>query len=105
MRNRDTTHYRDFGYISSLMNLYKAIDVWERQDSRKVVRYRCVESLNTGKFSVQSAEFYRDGKQSEVSDRQFIELLTEDDPAGRAGEYTSLSEAITAHKREFADHR
>jgi hypothetical protein len=85
------------------MSLYKSIDVWERQDSRTVVRYRCVESLSTGKFSVQSADFYRDAQESEISDRQFIALLAEDDPAVRAGEYASLSEAITAHKRDFND--
>ena len=85
------------------MMLYKSVDVRERQDGRTVVRYRCVESLSTGKFSVQSADFYRDGNEPEISDRQFIDLLTEDDPARRAGEYGSLAEAKAAHKRDFSD--
>jgi hypothetical protein len=32
------------------MSLYKAFDIWERKDSRTAVRYRCFESLETGKF-------------------------------------------------------
>ncbi len=83
------------------MNLYKSIDVWERKDSSTVLRFRCLECLNTGKFSVQSADFYRDGKANDVSDCQFVELLTQEDPIRRSGGHASLSEAIAAHKREF----
>ena len=83
------------------MSIYKAIDVWERKDGRTVVRYRCLESLDTGKYCVQSADFYHDSKKSSELDRQFIELFTEQDPAQRSGEHTTLQSAIAAHKREF----
>jgi hypothetical protein len=85
------------------MSLYKAIDIWERKDSRTVVRYRCFESLDTGTFSVQSADFYHDGKQPAKLDAQFLELFTEQDPAERSGEHVTLKAAIAAHNRDFAD--
>jgi len=84
------------------MTLYKTIDVWVRKDNRTVVRYRCFESLDSGRFSVQSADFYRDGKPSANLDNQFVELFTEQDPSKRSGEHASLKAAIDAHNREFA---
>lgn len=84
------------------MTLYRQIDVWERSDGKKLVRYRCLESLNTGKFHVQSADFYRDGKDLAGSDRQFCELLAEEDPARRSEGYDTLANAIAAHKRDFS---
>jgi hypothetical protein len=54
------------------MNLYRAVDVWERDKEHAVVRYRCLESLSTGKFHVQSADFYRNGEGAGTSDQQFI---------------------------------
>ena len=85
------------------MSLYKALDIWERKDSRTVVRYRCFESLDTGKFSVQSADFYHDEKSPANLDVQFVELFTEQDPAERSGEHVTLNAAIAAHDREFAE--
>jgi len=84
------------------MTLYRTIDVWERKDSRTVVRYRCLESLESGRFSVQSADYYRDGKSPANLDNQFVELLTEQDPSERSGEHATLKAAIDAHNREFA---
>jgi hypothetical protein len=86
------------------MNLYKAIDVWKKVDSDTVVRYRCFESLNSGRFCVQSADFYRipaDADQVRNLSSQFVELLVEQDPAERSREYATLAEAITAHDKEF----
>jgi hypothetical protein len=85
------------------MSIYRAIDVWERKDSRTVVRYRCFESLDSGRYCVQSADFYHDDKLSANLDRQFIELFTEQDPAQRSGEHDTLKAAIAAHKREFGE--
>jgi len=85
------------------MGLYKTIDVWERKNTRTVVRYRCFESLETGRYCVQCADFYHHGKPSPSVDGQFIELLTELDPVQRSGEHDTLAAAITAHKREFGE--
>jgi len=86
------------------MNLYRAIDVWKRVDESTAVRYRCLESLKSKSFVVQSADFYRlpiDGKQSASLDRQFLELLIEVEPADRDAEYATLEEAIAAHDQKF----
>lgn len=85
------------------MALYRTVDVWERKNSRTVVRYRCFESLDTGRFSVQSADFYHDGKSPANLDNQFVELFTEQDPAERSGEHSTLKAAIDAHNRDFAE--
>lgn len=84
------------------MTAYKAIDVWERRDTRTTVRYRCFQSLETGKYCVQSADFYRSVDQPTDFDRHFLELFAEQDPIDRSGEYDTLEAAIAAHKRDFA---
>ena len=68
-----------------------------------MVRYRCFESLSSGKFCVQSADFYHDGKLTANLDTQCIELLMEQEPARRSGEYETLKEAIAAHQRTFGN--
>jgi hypothetical protein len=83
------------------MSVYRAIDVWERKDGHTVVRYRCLEALDTGKYSVQSADFYHAGKKSRELDDEFIELLMEQDPAKRAGQHDTIEAAIAAHERDF----
>jgi hypothetical protein len=85
----------------SALNLYRSIDVWERKDETTLVRYRCFESLSNNTYSVQSADFYRNGTATNVLDSQFIELLLEQDPVERTGGYPTLVEAVAAHKREF----
>jgi hypothetical protein len=53
---------------------------------------------------VQSADFYEspvDGKQTEILEQQFIELLIEEEPDKRAHLYDSIEEAILAHDRDF----
>lgn len=88
---------------STMKRMYRAIEVWVRLKGRTVVRYRCLQSLDSGKYCVQSADFYHDGKNpTELdSDGQFIELFTEQDPAERAGEHDTLEAAIAAHNRDF----
>ena len=85
------------------MTLYRTIDVWERKDSRTVVRCRCLESLDSGRFSVQNADFYHEGKSPANLRNQFVELFTEQDPAERSGEHATLRAAIAAHNSEFAE--
>ena len=84
------------------MTLYRQIDVWERTEAKNLVRYRCLESLSTGKFHVQSADFYREGEDIASSDQQFRELLSEQDPARRSEGSDTLAKAIAAHKRDFS---
>ncbi len=69
------------------------------------VRYRCFESLNSKRFCVQSADFYRlpfDEQQAANLRRQFVELFLEQEPDNRGGEHPTLEEAIAAHDKTFS---
>ncbi len=86
------------------MNLYQAHDVWNRVSETELVRYRCFKNLATNRFSIQSADFYRlplDSMQVSNLEKQFVELLLEQAPDARGDSFTSLTEAIEAHNREF----
>ena len=85
--------------------MFKAIDVWKRINDSEAVRYRCFQSLQTGKYSVQSADFYRmpqNPAQCADLERQHIELFIEQAPDERSGAYETLEAAIEAHEAEFA---
>ncbi len=87
------------------MQLFEAIDVWRRISETRLVRYRCFRELSSGRYSVQSADFYRVPLDSELaieSDKQYIELLAEQAPAERSHLFDSLEAAIKAHDDEFS---
>ena len=84
--------------------MFKAFDVWKRVSDTKAVRYRCFQSLQTGKYCVQSADFYhlhQNPHQTIDHERQSIELFIEQAPDERTKAYASLEEAIEAHELEF----
>jgi hypothetical protein len=85
--------------------LYKEVSVWKKIDDKTLLRYRCFQILPDEKYCVQSADFYSlplDDAQTNYLSKQFIELLTEEDPETRAeGLYNSLQEAISAHDAGF----
>lgn len=86
------------------MQMFKAMDVWKRISDSEAVRYRCFQSLQTGKYSVQSADFYRSPEnrgQSADIERQYVELFVEQAPDERSGAYQTLQVAIEAHEAEF----
>jgi hypothetical protein len=86
------------------MNLYRAIDVWKKADKTSAIRYRCFESLNSGRFCVQSSDFYTlplDANQVASLSHQFVDLFVQQDPADRSSEYSTLEEAIAAHDQAF----
>jgi hypothetical protein len=88
----------------TMMNHYRAIDVWKRLDGTSAVRYRCLECLQSKRFCVQSADVYRlplDGKLASFVDSQFVELFIEQEPSSRSREYSTLEEAIAAHEESF----
>jgi hypothetical protein len=84
-------------------DLYEAIDVWERGPDNQLVRYRCFRNLSSGKYSVQSADFYRTPfANGDVSiDHRYLELLMEQSPDLRSGAFDTLQAAIYAHRKEF----
>jgi hypothetical protein len=87
-----------------MMPLYEAIDVWRRISPKRVTRYRCFKNLSSGRYSVQSADFYQmpfQPKQAANLDRQSAELIAEQSPDERAGSFESIEAAIEAHDRDF----
>jgi len=86
------------------LGFYRAFDVWRKLDGRCLVRYRCFEFLASGKYSVQSADFYRfplEPDQCAFLDKQFLELFVEQSPLDRGGGYDTIEEAIRAHDKDF----
>lgn len=84
--------------------LYEAITVWRRLSPERVVRYRCFREVSTGRYSVQSADFYKmpfASKQAADMEQQFLELLAEQAPHERGG-FESIEAAIQAHDRDFS---
>jgi hypothetical protein len=84
--------------------MYRSIDVWKRVSSGRVARYRCFENLETGRFSVQSCDFYNVSDPAHTAselDRQAIELLADCAPEERTASHPTLAEAVAAHDRDF----
>jgi len=82
----------------------RSLDIWERKDAKTLMRYRCFEDLVTGQFCVQNVDYYRlpvSGDYLMQMEKQFIELLTEEDPFSRSGSFRSLQEAIADHNAMF----
>jgi hypothetical protein len=86
--------------------LYEAIDVWRRLSPARVVRYRCFRNVSSGRYSVQSADFYNnplDSQQAARMERQYMELMAEQAPDERADSFESVEAAIEAHERDFSE--
>jgi hypothetical protein len=81
--------------------LFQSIDVWQRRGETELVRYRCFQSLTSGRYSVQSRDSYHRPASEPGDDTQFLELLLDASPDARAGAYESLAEAIRAHEQAF----
>jgi hypothetical protein len=87
-----------------MKDLYRAFDVWKREGTQTIVRYRCFENLGTGGFCVQSADFYRSPVTEERMNElqgQYIELLLQESPFKRAGSFATVEEAIRDHIEIF----
>ncbi len=82
--------------------LYRYIPVWRRV-ADGVVLYRCFEALVEG-FTVQSKDWFRPDSPATHApqlERQFVELLAEEDPSVRSGVYPTLEAAIEAFDADF----
>ena len=89
---------------AKLMDNIKQFDVWKRKDAETLVRYRCFEHLRTAQFCVQNADFYRTPVIDEYLrqlEKQYVELLLEEDPFSRSGSFSSVEEAIEDHDASF----
>jgi hypothetical protein len=86
--------------------MLRSFDVWKRVEPMRLIRYRCFEDTSTGKFCVQSADFYNAPIRPEQlihSEKQFLELMIEESPFTRSGEFDTVEEAIAMHDAEFQD--
>lgn len=90
--------------MTKFSDKYRAFDFWKRTEAGELVRYRCFEDIKTSRFCVQNVDFYRDPVVcSHVLEleKQFIELLLEEDPFERSGSFASIDEAIADHDASF----
>ena len=88
------------------MDSIRPFDVWRRRDAEALVRYRCFEHLKTARFCVQNADCYRAPVTDEYLlqlEKQYLELLLEEDPFSRTGSFASVEEAIEEHDASFED--
>ncbi|WP_137940370.1 hypothetical protein [Chitinivorax sp. B] len=86
------------------MNLFQEVMIWRMVEEGAAVRYCCIRDLNTNKYGVQSADFFRlplDEKQFRFFEKQFVELFIEIPIQERCGWFDSIQEAIDAHDKEF----
>lgn len=86
--------------------LYERVEVWKRVRVNLVIRFQCLRCLTDGLFAVQSADLLRAATYKadlQASDQKFVELLLGENPADRCAWFSSVSEAVSAHEREFAD--
>src|SRR5260370_32440096 len=82
------------------MPLYQAIDVWRRTTPTRIVRYQCFKNVSSGRYTVQSADFYHlpyDQEKAAELELQFVELFAEQTPDDQAGSFESIEAAIQAH--------
>ncbi|NHZ77690.1 hypothetical protein F2P44_00015 [Massilia sp. CCM 8695] len=85
--------------------LFTEIMVWKRIDACSAVRYSCVSDLESGKFAVQSADFFRVPlTRNSTNDfmAQFAELFIETSPRERCIWFDSLADAIFHHDEVFS---
>lgn len=84
--------------------LYEAINVWRRADDQTLACYRCFRDLRSGRYAVQSADFYPaafDGVRTQFLEKQYLDLLRAQDPFEREQGFDSLEDAIRAHDLQF----
>lgn len=85
-------------------DLFIEIPVWKRLDSKRAVKFNCIKNAASGKYNVQSADFYyaKEAIKEREFQQQFVDLFIELPPEERVDWYNSIEEAIAAHEREFA---
>ena len=87
------------------MTLFKELNVWSRAEGGGMVRYRCFENLETGRYHVRNADFFEGPvTQEELDGRDayFYDFLADAFAEGPPEDYEKLEEAIQAHKADFS---
>jgi hypothetical protein len=88
------------------MTMFEYISVWKRVSDSELILYRCFKNLATGRYCVQSADFYRlpmNAKQVAFLEENFLRLFAAASPEERSNSFATLEEAIREHVRKFGD--
>ena len=85
--------------------MFKLYEIWKRPDENSVVIYYCFQSLDSGLYCVQNAEFFHLPLENDRvrGARQALELFLEESPDTRCEWAQSLEEAIILHDVAFND--
>lgn len=87
------------------MDNFREVMIWKRLDASSAVRYSCLHDIKSGRYAVQSEDFFRlplEEKQFRYFEMQFVELLIETSPFERCKWFDSLEIAIAAHNLDFS---
>ncbi len=85
--------------------LFKEVRIWRRPSDILAIRYSCLEEVISGKYAVQSADFFRvplEKSQFQQFEQQFVELFIEISPLERCDWFNSLEDAIASHDKDFS---
>jgi hypothetical protein len=88
-----------------MTTFFLELRVWKRQDAATAILYRCFKNMVTGRFAVQSADFFKlpiDANQLRNSEMQFVELFIDAAPSERCDWFDTAEEAIAAHDCDFS---
>jgi hypothetical protein len=87
------------------VSLHEQINVWRRLPDNRICCNTCFRVLDTGRYWVQSADFFTQGAPGSVAEQErraafyFVDLLSENEERG--GTYETLAAAIAAHDAGF----
>jgi len=87
------------------MTLFKEINIWRRAERGGLVRYRCFESLETGRFHVRNADTFEGPiTQEELNarDAYFYDFLADAFAEEPFEDHATLIDAIQAHEADFS---
>ncbi len=88
------------------MNLFSQVNIWKRLGPQAAIRYVCFCDPSSGRYAVQSADFFRlpvEESQFRESERQLVELFIEESVLERCAWFESIDQAIRAHDVDFGN--
>ncbi|MDJ0934952.1 MAG: hypothetical protein QNI93_06090 [Kiloniellales bacterium] len=87
------------------MTLFKEINIWRRAGRGGLVRYRCFENLETGRFHLRNADTF-DGpitqEELDARDAYFYDFLVNAFAEEPFEDHATLMDAIQAHEADFS---
>ncbi|MDC8014376.1 hypothetical protein [Tahibacter soli] len=85
--------------------VYQEIRIWKKIGSDMAVRYFCLLDISSGKYRVQSADFFRlpvTAEQVKFFESQAAELFIETSSAGVDDWHVTIEKAIEMHEKNFS---